>query len=84
MPAQNLNQILFVGRLSIANEKHSISNITWIAQGLKTGIFVGIVETNSPDWSWVVATQVTYTPLGLDFWVKPHIGYMSIILSLIK
>ena len=31
----NLNQIFFVGILSIANEKHSIRNITWNAQGWK-------------------------------------------------
>ena len=33
--------------------------------GLKTGILVGIGETNSPDWSWIVATQVTNNTLGL-------------------
>ena len=63
----NLNQIFFVGRLSIANQKHNIRNITWNAQGCKTSIFVGIGETNSPDWSWMVATQVTDVPFGLDF-----------------
>ena len=53
----------------------------------KTGIFVGIGETNSPDWSCMVDTQVTDIPFGLTFWanfthIEPHIGYMAIILSL--
>ena len=32
--------------------------------------FFGIGETNSPDWSWVVDTQLTYTPFGLAFRVN--------------
>ena len=32
---------------------------------LKIGIFVRIGEANSPNWSWMVATQVIYIPLGL-------------------
>ena len=82
--ALNLNQILFVGILSISDEKHNTMNITWNAQGWKTGIFVGIRETISPDWSCIVTTQVTGIPFGF-FWSKlkkrePHIGYMEILL----
>ena len=51
-----------MGVSSIANKKHNIRNIKWNTQGWKTGIFVGIEETNSPDWSWMVATKVTGTP----------------------
>ena len=29
--------------------------------------FFGIGDTNSPYWSWMVATQVTDTPFGLAF-----------------
>ena len=56
-------------KLSIANEKHNISNVIWNAQGLKkTDIFVGIRETNFPSWIWIVATQKTDTPLGWPLW----------------
>ena len=33
---------------------------------LKTGVFFRIEETNSPGWTWTVATQVTDTPFVLD------------------
>ena len=56
-----------MGRLSIANKKNNIRNITWNKKGWKTGIFVGIGEANSPDWSQMVATQVKDIPFGLAF-----------------
>ena len=55
-----------MGRLSIAYEKHNISNITWNSQGLKTGIF-RIGDKDSPDFSCMVATQVTDIYVGLAF-----------------
>ena len=36
-------------------------------KSLKTGIF-GIGEINYPDWSWIMATQITDIPFGLVFW----------------
>ena len=53
-----------MGRLQFFNEKHNISNIICNARGWKTGNFVGIGETNSPDCSWMVAKQVTDTLFG--------------------
>ena len=55
-----------MGTLSISNKKHSIRSIIWNVQGWKNGIFIGIGETNSPDWIWMVATQVTYIPFGVS------------------
>ena len=85
----NTNQIIFIGILSIANEKQNIRNITWNDQGWKTDIFVGIGETNSPDWSCMVATQVTDILFGGSLSGKlkkrePPIGDMEIIPSLRK
>ena len=59
-----------MGKVSMANKNHNIRNMIWNAQGRKTGIFVGTGETNSPDWIWIVATQVTYFPFGLAFLEK--------------
>ena len=56
-----------MGRSSIDNKIHNISNITLNAQGLKTDIFVGTGETNSLDWSWMLATQLTDILFGLEF-----------------
>ena len=56
-PAFNLNQIRVMGEFSIANEKHNIRNIIWNAQGYKTGMFIGIRETDSQGWIWTLNTQ---------------------------
>ena len=37
------------------------------AQGFKNGIFSRTGKTNSPNWIWIVATQVTGIPFGLAF-----------------
>ena len=46
-----------MGEFSIANEKHNIRNIIWNAQGYKTGMFIGIRETDSQGWIWTLNTQ---------------------------
>ena len=57
---------------------------------LKNWHFVGIGETNDPDWIWMVAMQITDTPFGLSFqenYIKnrdPRIGDMEILLFLSK
>ena len=40
---------------------------------LKTELFVGTGETNSQDWIWVVAKQVTDIPFGLYYyWIHSN------------
>ena len=56
--------IIFMGRLSIANEKHNIRNIIWMRK-VENWYFLVIGETEPPDWSWMMATQVTDTPFEL-------------------
>ena len=53
-------QILAVGKLSMINENHNISNITWNLKGWITVMFVGTVEYNSQGWIWMMDTWVTY------------------------
>ena len=47
IPALDNNQVLLMGKLSITNENQNIINIIWNAQGLRTGMFVGIGENLS-------------------------------------
>ena len=55
---------------------------------LKNWQFFGTVETNSPYWIWIVATQVIDIPFGLAFLEnfkkggEAHIGDMATKLSL--
>ena len=55
---------------------------------LKNWQFFGTVETNSPYWIWIVATQVIDIPFGLAFLEnfkfkkgRPHIVDMTIMIS---
>ena len=56
-----------MGKLSVANENHNTINIIWNVQGWEIDVFIGIGETNSPDWICMVAIQITYIPCGLAF-----------------
>ena len=89
MQALNLNQILFMEKMSTANDNHNIRNVIWNAQSLKTSIFVRIEEKSSPGHIWMVDTRVTDIPSFLAYLEnlniykqESHIGDMSIILSL--
>ena len=62
----NINIVLVIGKLSIANENHNISNILCNAQGWITGVFVEVGE-KYPGWTWTVAARLTNIPCMLAF-----------------
>ena len=87
IPALSSSQILVVGKFSMANYNHNISNIIYNAQFWKPGMLVGLEETNYPGWNWTVATLVTDIPFMLAFldnFIKkePRIVNVTIIFSL--
>ena len=61
----DINKTLVVRKLSIYNKSHNIRIIIWNAQVWKTGVFVGIGETNYPCWTCTVATRVMDIPFVL-------------------
>ena len=73
-------------KLSMDNKNHNISNIIWNVQGWKTGMFVGLGETNSPgqmNGGWTGNKYPLYGSLSdQNILGYPHIGDMKILLSL--
>ena len=55
-----------MGKLSIFNENHKISNIVWNVKCWKP-VFVFESDIKSPDWIWMVDAQVIYIPFVLAF-----------------
>ena len=67
LSALGFNQTLGMGKLSIYNKSHNIRIIIWNTKVLKTGMFVGIGESNYPCWTFTVDIQVTDIPFVLTF-----------------
>ena len=63
----NINQVLIISKLSIANENHNMRNIIWNARGWRTCMLIGIRETNDQGLIFMVAKWVTYIPFVLAF-----------------